>query len=103
MSGWIKVAALFMLAFLLFDVCSPERCDAVELMAARSTAQVQAQHQDGGGDGCQFEEDCFQCAHYAPGVTFQLQPIATVAFTEPSLFLPSLDGTPRIPFHPPRA
>ena len=103
MPRWIKFVALFMLAFALFDVCTPEPCAAQVLLPSQSQTQIQAQHEGGSGESCQFEEDCFSCAHFTPGTSFVLAPVAIVSFTEPALFVPPLDGTPLIPYHPPRA
>jgi hypothetical protein len=101
MPRWIKFVALFMLTFALFDVCSPEQCEAQLLGPVQHSVQVQTQ-QNSDGDSCQFEEDCFNCAHYAPGVTLVLQPIAVIAFKQPDLLLASIERPPLTPYHPPR-
>jgi hypothetical protein len=103
MRSWIKFVALLMLAFVLFDVCTPESCEAQILTPVQSQAQVLTQPNPGGGETCQFEEDCFSCAHYEPGTMFVFHSVAMVSFTAPDLFVPLLDGTPLIPYHPPRA
>jgi hypothetical protein len=103
MPRWIKFVALFMLVFALVDVCSPEHCDAQVLSSAQGTCQIQVQHDSDGGSGCPYEEDCFNCAHYSPGVIYTFQPVAMVSNTEPDSFPLTLDGTPLIPYHPPRA
>jgi len=103
MPRWIKFVALFMLAFAVFDVCTPEPCEAQILTPVQSQDRLQAQQSSGGGDTCQFEEDCFNCAHYAPGTTFVFHPIGMISFRAPDPFVPTLDGTPLIPYHPPRA
>lgn len=103
MSVWIKVVALFLLVFALYDVCTPEPCEIRILSATQSGARFQQQHSSGDAESCQFEEDCFNCAHYAPGSSVALESVAVVAFTEPALSDPSLDGAPLLPYHPPRA
>ena len=103
MSRWIKFVAVFMLTFLVFDVCAPESCEAQVLVSAQTQVQVSSHQGDGNGGGCQFEEDCFNCAHFSPGASFVLEPIAVVAFTGTDLYVAPLDGTPLIPYHPPRA
>ena len=103
MHRWVKFVAIFMLAFAFFDVCTPEPCEAHVLAPEQSQTQFQVQHDGGNGESCQFEEDCFSCGHFTPGTSFVLSPIAVVSFTDPPLFVPPLDGTPLIPYHPPRA
>ena len=98
---WFKFVSLFMLSFVLFDVWTPEACEAQALNSPLSQTQIHAR-QNTGNDECQFEEDCFNCAHYAPGASIDLQPIAVIAFTDTALSMPSLDGTPLLPYHPPR-
>lgn len=102
MPRWIKFVAFFMFAFLLFDVCAPEACESQTFAPASIQTQVSGHQSSGAGEGCQFEEDCFNCAHFAPGATFTLEPIAVVAFADTTLLVSSLDGTPLIPYHPPR-
>lgn len=102
MPRWVQFAALFMLTFVVFDVCSPESCEAQLSAPIERSMQFQAQ-QNAGGDSCQFEEDCFNCAHYAPGIAFVVEPIAVVAFQQPDLFVPSLEQPLLLPYHPPRA
>jgi hypothetical protein len=104
MRSWIKFVAVFILAFMMFDVCSPERCEAQPLAPTPSSIQIHAQQNAGSsGDSCQFEEDCFNCAHYAPGSSVLLESSEIIAFTHPDLFVPPLDGSPLLPYHPPRA
>ncbi len=103
MSRWIKFVALFMLAFLVFDVCAPESCAAQALLSVPAQVQVNAHQSDGSSQGCQFEEDCFNCTHFSPGHTFVLDPIPVVAFTNANKYESSLDGIPLAPYHPPRA
>jgi hypothetical protein len=66
MDSWIKLVALFLLVFTLYDVSVPETCLDEGLAFAASSTQVQASHQDGDRGGCQFEEDCLACAHILP-------------------------------------
>jgi hypothetical protein len=101
MPRWIKLVALFMLTFALFDVCSAESCE-VQLLPTQDSVRFQTLRSSG-GDCCQFEEDCFNCAHFAPGIRFVLQPIGVVAFTHPDLFLSSIEQSLLAPYHPPRA
>ncbi len=99
----MQFVALFMLAFMLFDVCTPEPCEAEIIPTQQSRNVVQAQDLAHGSDGCQFEQDCFNCASFAAGGTFDFHPVASATFTVSELFVPPLDGTPLIPYHPPRA
>jgi hypothetical protein len=98
---WFQFVALFMTMFVLLDVCTPEPCEAQTATTAQSTAQFQLQH-SGAGDNCQFEEDCFACAHYAPGCMFFLQPSEAVMNALPATYISTLAGTPVLPYHPPR-
>lgn len=100
---WFRFVALFMMTFVLFDVCIPEPCDAQTPAATQSIVQIQAQHERNSGDTCQFEEDCFACAHYAPGTVFVLQPAATIIIQRSIPYLSALAGAPVVPYHPPRA
>lgn len=99
---WFRFVALFMMTFVLFDVCTPEPCDA-QALATPCAIQIQVQHERSSGDTCQFEEDCFGCAHYAPGTTFAFHTAETVSVASSALYLSALSGTPVIPYHPPRA
>ena len=103
MPRWTKFVALFMLTFAMFDVCSPEKCDAQLLGPNQSSVQILAPQNTSDSESCQFEEDCFNCAHYAPGTSFVLESTAIIAFTQTDLFIPSLDRPPLLPYHPPRA
>jgi hypothetical protein len=102
MPRWVKFVALFMLTFALIDVCSAEPCEIEVPDPAQHSVQFQTQ-QPSGGDCCQFEEDCFNCAHFAPGVRFVLQPVGVIAFTQPDRFLSSIEQPLLAPYHPPRA
>jgi hypothetical protein len=102
MPRWIKFVALFMLTFAVFDVCSPERCEAQVEVPIQSSVQFHADQNPGGGDSCQFEEDCFNCAHFTPGTGFVLQPIGVIAFTRPDMPLSSIEEPLLTPYHPPR-
>lgn len=99
---WIKFVALFMLTFAVFDVCTPERCDAQILTATQSQTQFQTQHNESGPATCQFEEDCFSCAHYAPGTSLAFDPVTVVPLKDSHPAVLSLDGMPLLPYHPPR-
>lgn len=104
MSHWIKFVAFFMLTFMLLDVCLPEKCEAQLLEPTPSSVQIQApRNVDPASDACQFEEDCFNCAHFVPGTSIVLESGAIVAFTDTDLLIPSLDRPPLLPYHPPRA
>ena len=92
-----------MLVFVLLDVCVPEQCGAQMVNASQDTVQIQAQGSRNNGDTCQFEEDCFNCAHYAPGMSLLLGLVDVVAFSDPDVFVSVLDGAPGLPYHPPRA
>jgi hypothetical protein len=102
MPRWTKFVALFMLMFALFDVCSTEPCAIQLLHPTQNFAKIHT-HQTSGGDCCQFEEDCFNCAHFAPGSGFVLQPVAVTAFAHPDLLLSSIEQPLMAPYHPPRA
>ena len=99
----MKFVALFMFAFLVFDVCAPEPCENQASLSEATSVRASSHQSSGNSEGCQFEEDCFNCAHFAPGHAFVLEPIAVVAFTDSDWHLASLDGTPLLPYHPPRA
>ena len=103
MPCWFKFVALFLVAFMLFDVCAPEPCEAQLSAPAQSTSVCQGSHDGSGSGSCQFEEDCFNCAHYAPGTMFLLQPSSVSLFVEPNSFVPSVNRSPLVPYHPPRA
>lgn len=106
MANWIKFVALFMLGFLVLDVCMPERCQAeIVPPAANGKAMVQSEQNstDSDSDCCSFEEDCFNCGHFAPGHSFVLVPIAVIDLAIPDLLVSSLDRPPVLPYHPPRA
>lgn len=104
--NWIKCVAVFMLAFLAFDVSAPERCQAeIAPPAGNSQTLIQSQQNpaDSDSDCCSFEEDCFNCAHFAPGHSFTLGSIAVVEFAQADLNVACLDRPPVLPYHPPRA
>jgi hypothetical protein len=103
MNRWIKLVALLLLMFTMYDVSVPETCLAEGLAIAASSTQVQPSHQDGGRSSCQFEEDCMACAHILPGTHFVLTITHLVELAEPYLFLPAQGGVPALPYHPPRA
>jgi hypothetical protein len=105
MPRWIRLVALFMLAFALLDVCTPEPCEAKIVSTSSSSAArlLACQGSASGNDCCPFEEDCFNCAHYAPPTIVNLEPVAMVGFAEPSLGPTILSGAASIPYHPPRA
>ncbi len=106
MQNWIKCVAVLMLAFMLFDVCMPERCRA-ELVppntAGKTLCQSPQNGNDSDSDGCAFEQDCFNCAFFAPGGSFVLESIAVVDVAVPDLLVSLLDRPPVSPYHPPRA
>ena len=99
---WFRFVALFMMSFVLFDVCTPEPCVAQIPPATQSGATIQLQY-DSSGDTCQFEEDCFGCAHFAPGAVFVLHPAASIITPLSISYLSMLAGIPVIPYHPPRS
>ena len=102
---WIKLVALSLLVFTLYDVSVPENCLIEGPAIAASSTQVQASHQDENRDSgsCQFEEDCLACAHVLPSAHYVIAVTQVVAFAEPNLFLPAQGGVPALPYHPPRA
>ena len=102
-SNWVKFLALFIVLFALFDFCTPESCDAQALPRAAGVLQAQSST-DGaaGGETCQFEEDCFNCAHYSPAPIILLDPVDMLAEATPESYSSPLDGIPVIPYHPPR-
>jgi hypothetical protein len=105
MDRWIKLVALFLLGFTLYDVSVPENCLVEGLAIAASSTQVQAGHQDPnrGSGGCQFEEDCMACAHFLPRTHFVLAISEVVALTESTPFPTTQGGVAALPYHPPRA
>jgi len=103
MDRWIKLVALFLLVFTLYDVSVPETCLVEGLAIAAISTQVQATHQDGNRGSCQFEEDCLACAHILPGTHYVFAVTHVVALAEPNLFLPAQGGIPAVQYHPPRA
>lgn len=106
MDRWIKLAALLLLVFTLYDVSVPENCLVEGLAIAASGTQVQARHQDDGDRGsgsCQFEEDCMACAHVLPGTHYRFAITEVVAIAESNLFPAAQGGVPALPYHPPRA
>jgi len=102
MARWIKVVALFLFAFALYDVSVPENC-LDGLTISTKTAQCRATHPDGDRGSCQFEEDCLACAHMLPGTHYVFAVTQVVTHAEPNLFLRPQAGTPALPYHPPRA
>ena len=92
-----------MFTFAVFDVCTPEPCEAQILPPAQSQTQLRAQHSGNGTTTCEFEEDCFSCAHYAPGTSFALGPVDVIQLKGSEVLVLSLDGAPFLPYHPPRA
>jgi hypothetical protein len=102
MSRWTKFAALLVLAVVVLDVCTPT-CEAEALNSSQSQGQFQAHHTSGTSGHCEIEEDCFNCAHFVPRASLLVKQVAVVAFTEPDLFVFSLDGIPLNPYHPPKA
>ena len=103
-SSWIRFAAVFMVAFALFDVCAPESCVTDLPALSRTGTQVQANQPDrDDGETCQFEEDCIACSLILPGAHFVLQNETAVTFSESDLYVSTLDGTLPLPYHPPRA
>ena len=103
MPRWIKFVALFLVAFALIDVCDPETCEAQKISPIQTSSSIQVQHNADGDGSCQFEEDCFACAHFAPGAAIDLQSLGVVTLASVEVVVPSLDGTPLLPYHPPRA
>ena len=99
----IKFVALFLLAFALFDVCTTEPCYAQSLSPSQAGVHLKAQHETANGDSCQFEEDCFVCAHYTPAALGFMQSFVAVSFVAPDLLTLALAGTPPLLYHPPRA
>lgn len=88
----------------MFDFCTPENCDALTLSPTQLTLQAQtAADSTTSGETCQFEEDCFNCAHFTPAPATLLAPVAIIAQAAPELYRPALDGIPAIPYHPPRS
>lgn len=103
MSTWIRFVALLMFAFILLDVCTPESCDIRIPESNQSSVLAQSQQESGSSGCCQFEEDCFSCAHYAPGTQFVLHTVTASAFISPEFYSPTLAGDSFPPYHPPRA
>jgi len=105
MDHWIKLVALSLLVFTLYDVSVPENCLAEGLAIAASSTQVQASHQNEnqGSGSCQFEEDCMACAHVLPGTHYVFAITEVVALAESKPFLAAQGGVPALPYHPPRA
>jgi hypothetical protein len=79
MDRWIKLVALFLLVFTVYDVSVPETCLEQELAIAAKSTQVQASHEDGDRGSCQFEEDCLACAHVLPGTYYVMAVTQVVA------------------------
>jgi hypothetical protein len=102
MPRWIKFVALFIITFAVLDVCAPERCEAQFLFPTQTSIQFHSDQNSGAIDSCQFEEDCFNCAHFTPGTGFVLQTIGVIAFTQPDRFLSSIEQPLLAPYHPPR-
>lgn len=101
MPRWLKFVALFMPTFAVFEVCSPEICEAQLLAFTQNSIQF-SQQSAGGDSSCAFEEDCFNCAHFAHGVGFVLQPIAVLAFAHQDVSVRSVEQPPLMSYHPPR-
>lgn len=102
MSAWVKVVALFLLAFALFDVCTPEPCDA-QLVPGPQSAQLKSELSNTGSGACSFEEDCFVCAHYAPSLANLPQLFSIASMDDSAAPVLTLAGTLFPPYHPPRA
>jgi len=105
MDHWIKLVALSLLVFTLYDVSVPENCLAEGLAIAASSTQVQASHQNEnqGSGSCQFEEDCMACAHVLPSTHYRFAVTEVVALAESNPFPAAQGGVPALPYHPPRA
>ena len=99
----IKFVALFLLAFALFDVCTPEPCYAQDFFLSQDGVQLRAQHETPNSDHCQFDEDCFVCAHYTPAALGFVQLFVTVSFVVSDPHALVLAGTTPLLYHPPRA
>jgi hypothetical protein len=102
MAGWIKLVALFLFVFTLYDVSVPENC-LEGVTSSTNTAQFRATHADGDRGSCQLEEDCLACAQILPGTHYVFAVTPVIAFAEPNQLLPAQAGIPALPYHPPRA
>jgi hypothetical protein len=102
MPHWIKLVALFLLVFTLFDVSTPEECVDDDAGGVPQTIQIAAK-QSGSGPCCAFEEDCMACAHILPSTHFDLQVVNVVVSFEPYLLLVPQSFSPSVPYLPPRA
>lgn len=99
----MKFVALFLVAFAIFDVCTPEVCED-EVLPDQIATQISGKDTNpDSGASCQFEEDCIACAHIIPATHFDLQVVMVVAAYTPDLSLPPADGTPSTLYHPPRS
>ena len=102
MSRWAKPIALIAMLIAIIGVLTPDACEGTPLSLSRPNSFSMV-HTDS-PFGCQNEEDCFCCAHFAPVQVFV--PPVFLAFIEvdrPVLERNALEVPLTAPYHPPKA
>jgi hypothetical protein len=100
---WRKVVAVLAVLIAVVGIIVPDACADDAVTGTPTSAAVSAPHTGDQPFGCQHEEDCFCCAHFAATTGFVLHTsfVVTKAIEQPSLS--SIDQVPTAPYHPPKA
>jgi len=72
------------------------------LSATRESRQLRAAQDAGTLDCCAFEEDCFNCANYAPPASSPSSNLSIIALNDPDPLILIAAGSLVLPYHPPR-
>jgi hypothetical protein len=102
MARWAKPIALIAMLIAIIGAVTPDACQDTPLSSSE-TKSFSMVHSDR-PLGCQNEEDCFCCAHFAPVQVFV--PPVFLAFIEidrPVLERSVLEVPLAAPYHPPKA
>ena len=104
LSDWRRFVVVLSLLIVVVGALMPDACaDNAIASITPISATVSMPHTGDQPFGCQHEEDCFCCAHVAPLGTFDFCPLVDVSITEPQQYPSSLEQTPSVPYHPPKA
>jgi hypothetical protein len=102
--GRTKFVAMLLLTLIAVGLCVPETC-ADEIWSLPSPAdRVSAPNDEQSSSPytCEFEEDCFCCAHVAPVARFALSAAPWIAFQSLEAASSELMRELKPPYYPPR-